>query len=152
MASRLRNKLNKARTLSHGEWWTLAQASTAVPAVWVALRVQPLPRLLEWLHPGAEAGSSGSARDVITEARRAAWLVDVAARPIPVASTCLTRSVTLWWLLRRRGVPAEIRLGVQHDTPEFAAHAWVEVDGKPVNDTAPEERYAAFAGGLSGGR
>ena len=35
-------------------------------------------------------------------------------------------------LLARRGVPAELRLGVQ--VYPFYAHAWVELHGEPVNE------------------
>lgn len=50
--------------------------------------------------------------------------------PAPVA--CLQRSVACVYLLRRRGVPAALVVGVR--TPPFEAHAWAEVDGEVVND------------------
>ncbi len=45
---------------------------------------------------------------------------------------CLQRSAATTCLLRRHGVPAELVIGAQH-TP-FRAHAWVEVDGRAIND------------------
>jgi Transglutaminase-like superfamily len=45
---------------------------------------------------------------------------------------CLQRSFVTTSLLRCRGVPARLVLGAQK-TP-FAAHAWVEVDGRAVNE------------------
>ena len=45
---------------------------------------------------------------------------------------CLERSAATACLLRSRGVAAELVIGAQH-TP-FKAHAWVEVDGRVVND------------------
>jgi hypothetical protein len=45
---------------------------------------------------------------------------------------CLQRSAATTCLLRRHGVPAELVIGAQH-TP-FRAHAWVEVDGRVIND------------------
>jgi prolyl oligopeptidase len=45
---------------------------------------------------------------------------------------CLHRSAAATCLLRRLGVPAQMVIGVQH--LPFRAHAWVEVDGRVVND------------------
>jgi hypothetical protein len=45
---------------------------------------------------------------------------------------CLQRSAAAACLLRDRGVPAELVIGAQH--MPFRAHAWVEVQGRVVND------------------
>jgi Transglutaminase-like superfamily len=50
---------------------------------------------------------------------------------LPTDSRCLMRSLVLTRVLARRGVYAEVVIGVRAD-PSFAAHAWVEVDGRPV--------------------
>lgn len=47
---------------------------------------------------------------------------------------CLQRSAAATCLLRRCGTPAQMVIGAQHRP--FKAHAWVEVDGKVVNDSA----------------
>jgi hypothetical protein len=45
---------------------------------------------------------------------------------------CLQRSAATACLLKRQGVPAQMVIGA-HQMP-FKAHAWVEVDGRVVND------------------
>jgi hypothetical protein len=50
----------------------------------------------------------------------------------PGRAECLEQSMVLLILLRRRGLPAQLRLGVQNFP--FAAHAWVELDGRPINE------------------
>jgi hypothetical protein len=81
--------------------------------------------------------SGASAEDL---AERTAHRVAVAGAFFPGRAVCLEQSLALYVLLRRRGVPAELRLGV---TPSpFHAHAWVEVDGAPVNEDA--ETVAKF--------
>lgn len=45
---------------------------------------------------------------------------------------CLQRSAATACLLKRHGVPAQMILGAQQ--MPFKAHAWVEVDGRVVND------------------
>lgn len=49
---------------------------------------------------------------------------------------CLHRSLLLWWVLRWRGVPAEIHSGVALD-PQGGVniHAWVEANGAPLGDS-----------------
>jgi hypothetical protein len=83
-------------------------------------------------------------------AHRIAWVVDVAARRGPWPANCLQRSVVLWWFLYRRGVPTDLRIGVRRrpGTPSGEAllfHAWVEHDGRVLND-APNvgRRFATF--------
>jgi transglutaminase-like putative cysteine protease len=63
---------------------------------------------------------------------RAAYHVAVAAAFFPGRAVCLEQSLALYLLLRGRGVPAELRLGVQ--VYPFYAHAWVELHGEPVNE------------------
>ena len=45
---------------------------------------------------------------------------------------CLQRSAATACLLRQHGIPAEMVIGAQQIP--FRAHAWVEVDGRVVND------------------
>jgi hypothetical protein len=45
---------------------------------------------------------------------------------------CLQRSAATACLLKKYGVPAQLVIGAQQ--MPFKAHAWVEVDGRVVND------------------
>jgi len=51
----------------------------------------------------------------------------------PKRVMCLQRSAVTTCLLRNQGVSARMILGAQKYP--FRAHAWVEVDGRPVNET-----------------
>jgi hypothetical protein len=147
MATRVSELLEAARGLSRSERRELVRAWAELPAVWVWLRFLPPRRLLRTSggSPGTTPGSCCDAAD----GRRAARLVNAAARYSPFPATCLTRSIVLARLLRRRGAAAEIRIGVLRDGSSLA-HAWVEVDGEPVNDTADvAERHAVFSGRLT---
>lgn len=62
-------------------------------------------------------------------------MVILASRHYPFYQpTCLRRSLVLWYLLRRRGVPASLKLGVRATGGELEGHAWVEQDGHVVGD------------------
>jgi len=76
---------------------------------------------------------------------RLGQLVSIASRHGPYAATCLRQSLALSWLLRRRGLPAEVRVGVGKNDGRVLAHAWVELEGKVINDhPAIAAEYAAY--------
>jgi len=50
----------------------------------------------------------------------------------PKEVLCLQRSAATAFLLKKRGVTASLVIGAQQIP--FKAHAWVEVDGRVVND------------------
>lgn len=57
----------------------------------------------------------------------------------PKQSLCLQRSVILTWLLRSYGIKSEMVIGV-HKMP-FYGHAWVELEGKVVNDDENAQNF-----------
>lgn len=59
---------------------------------------------------------------------RLVWLVQVAGRHVPGASTCLRRALVLALVLRRRGVAARLRVGVARSGHGLLAHAWLETE------------------------
>lgn len=58
--------------------------------------------------------------------------IALAAAMYPARARCLEQGLTLYRLLRRRGVDAQFRVGVQ--PYRFRAHAWVEYRGIPINE------------------
>jgi hypothetical protein len=61
-------------------------------------------------------------------------------RVLPTDSRCLMRSLVLTAVLVRRGIESQLVIGVRTAADEFAAHAWVEYDGKPL--LPPGEDFA----------
>ncbi len=59
--------------------------------------------------------------------------------PLPADTRCLVRSLVLASMLARRGTATRVVIGVRPGT-DFAAHAWVELDGRPL--LAPGDEYA----------
>lgn len=64
--------------------------------------------------------------------------VAMTAAFVPGRALCLEQSLALYFLLRRMGIQVTLRLGVQ--AYPFAAHAWVEHAGEPVNESAEKLR------------
>ena len=65
---------------------------------------------------------------------RCEYAIAMAAALYPGRAACLERSLMLYWWLRRAGVPVQFRMGAQ--LYPFLAHAWVERDGRVINDVA----------------
>jgi hypothetical protein len=85
---------------------------------------------------GKKLAAQNLLRDDIKMAEAAYKIVEMVARNIPgTLITCLPRSLTLWWLLRRYGVEAELRMGVRNDSERIAAHAWVVCHGTAIGET-----------------
>jgi hypothetical protein len=77
-------------------------------------------RMLGWAERPIDRGTltDGEIRDCIVAVQRA-------GRVVPGGS-CLPQSLALARMLRKKGVAANVRIGVKADGA-FAAHAWVEV-------------------------
>ena len=78
-------------------------------------------------------------------ALRIAHLVRMAVRNGFGSPNCLAESVVLWFMLRRRGMAGNLRIGVSKEEGRFEAHAWVELEGVALNeDGLAPAQFAAF--------
>ena len=55
---------------------------------------------------------------------------------------CLPRAMTVYLLLRRRGIQATLHIGVKRYP--FGAHAWVECEGRVLDDSASSWRHEPY--------
>ncbi|MFM8469511.1 MAG: lasso peptide biosynthesis B2 protein [Limisphaerales bacterium] len=134
-------KLRSFRSLPASERRCYFSALLLLPLVDIGLRLSAWQRCQQSAERWAKAGPVAGRH--YPPPRRIAWLVERAARHCPWPATCLRRSLLLWAFLLRSGVASELRLGFRNADGKFEAHAWVELDGVPLND-APDvrSRYA----------
>ena len=126
----------------------LAQAVVTLPLIASGLVWPGFRRLHTWLSrwprppvPPAAELSAGQ----WPKARATARMVQVAARYSPFRLLCLPMSLALWWLLRRQGIGADLRIGVTPKEGRLEAHAWVEYKGVALNDQDDvHERFTPF--------
>ena len=125
-----------------------------LPVVVIWLRVstfQSIQQASEKRYGDAALTNQRDSTKIFTESQSASRMLDVASRRGLVRGNCLSRSIALCWLLRRRGVPAQLRIGARKMGNQLEAHAWVEVAGRAVNDSDDvQTRYAPFAGPITG--
>lgn len=138
------HRLSTLRELSAAQWRLLLAALGLLPLIGLGLRVVGLRRVqvaLARTRPGSAVDRALDAPQVDAIAR----LVAAAARHGPYKARCLSRSLALQWLLRRRGMETDLRVGVRKVAGRLEAHAWLERDDVPLVDLADvRERYAAF--------
>jgi len=78
-------------------------------------------------------------------AARITRAVRSAERHGPGTPNCLERSLSLWWILRRAGVEGALNIGARKCESRFEAHAWVELRGQVLNDSADiHSHYTRF--------
>jgi len=137
----MRRRLNAWLACSPPERRLLAGAWLLLPGIAAALRVLPLPRAQALLGRVARPRPPRPA-GVPIAADRLAWLVGAAARHHLWSVTCLEKSLVLEALLRRCDFHPELRIGVRREGGDLVkAHAWVEVDGRPVGEAPDVEDH-----------
>ena len=129
--------------LSGFERQLFIQALLLLPLSALALRLISFKRLQSFLiHLSPVKQSS---KEMPPNARSTHVLVRAAARHGAYCATCLPQSLTLWWLLRRQGVESDLRFGARKEAGRMEAHAWVELQGIPLNETLDvDQRFKPF--------
>jgi hypothetical protein len=128
-----------------GNWQTLSrlagrerrialEAAITLVATRVGLRLFGFRRwkgVLQWTAPRKiEAATENNSHNTVAGVLR---MEEAAARNLFITTNCLEQSLVLWWLLRRRGLAADLRIGARKDEQRFEAHAWVEFCGMALN-------------------
>lgn len=130
-------RLEKLKGLAPEERSALMLLLLVLPTIGVLVHLLGFQRsrdLLERMTPLPADRKQTNAPVAVDAAHRVARLVSIAARHGPYRATCLRRTLALWWLLRRRGVSTDLRIGVKKDAGDLQAHAWVEHQGEILDD------------------
>ena len=114
-------------------------------AIRLGFRLWGVPQTQKALRQWAMRGTAQAihARRVIAAALQAQF---TAKRTAGVDGTCLVKTLSMWASLTRRGIATEPRWGSRKEPDgSIAMHAWLEFEGRPVNDDpAVVATYAAY--------
>ena len=141
----LRDGWRGFRRLSPEQRRTVVAALTFLPFIGAMLRLLGFSRC-HWLLSSLMAPPplSPDAPGVLPRAREVARLIQMAASRGPYRATCLPRSMLLWLMLRREGIDTAVRVGVRRKNDRLHAHAWIEYQGRSVNDDDAPDQFAVF--------
>lgn len=125
------------------------ESAGVLTLTWLGLRsfgFRRWQKLLTRMMPAAPAAGQISESE-LDRCRAIARIERSVARRLPFQSNCLDQSVALWWMLRRRGVAAQIQIGGRREAASFEAHAWVEAGGNALPDGGEvHPHFAPFDG------
>lgn len=142
------NRWRNYRRLPKPERTLFLQAAVVLPLVTSGLRLRGFGRVQQKLARIAGRSSrSDRPEPTAVDVATVAALVERAATKGLLRANCLERSLVLWFLLRRKGIETDLRVGVRKasETQPAMFHAWIEHEGRVIND-APDvsDRYQPF--------
>jgi len=129
--SKLLRKLNTASRLSFARLGLFFESWIALAIVKLRLMTAPIP-LVRRSMMGSDPPlppRPGASKDLLAG-------YELALRNHLWRFNCLPRSLALQLLLRRRGIDARLRIGARRVDSRLDGHAWIEVDGLPINENA----------------
>lgn len=133
-------KLRVLPDISELAWWRKLVLAGEILATYVRIRwlirdenaVRAVPQIRG--HFPARGQFDGTEPERLLAGLRLGHTVIRTLSPLPYDSRCLFRSLTLTALLQKRGIPSTVVIAVR--PAPFAAHAWVEHDGRPLLEPA----------------
>jgi hypothetical protein len=139
----MRTRRERIRALSGAQWRVVFASVVLLAPIQLMLKSRGLKWTAALLAARSDRPLGVSNR---AEAASIAEAVSLVAGRRVVGALCLGRSLLLWFLLRRRGMDAQLVVGTNAPVDDtWMAHAWVELDEQPINDAADvREHYASF--------
>ena len=141
-------RYEQLKELSLCDWWLLLTSMILLPMIAFSLKILGFKQTRNLMSHFIFINTIFDKPDntVMHKAHIIARVVSVAARHGPYHANCLKQSLLLWWELARRGIPSEIKFGVQKDPEEkFGAHAWLECRGVVLtNSLENQQRFSVF--------
>ncbi len=139
--------LRKFLSLSWGERFLLLEA-----CLWLGLaRAALLTLPFKWIAPhlGRQVNDSDAANNGDSPPARikqVGWAVETMSRRTPWESACLAQAIAAKFMLRRRGVPSRLYLGMRKNADgKLAAHAWLKVGDAALTGGAGHETFTILS-------
>ncbi len=128
----LNHKLRLASQLSPVDRLIFLESWGSVLGFWLALRWKSFDSLSEsqFLIPSKKVVKSASLDFGQHVYKLLGWAAQVHIFPM----TCLEKSLALNWMLKRRGIQTQVKIGAQKVSAGIAAHAWVEMNDQVVGE------------------
>lgn len=131
-------RTSRFRALSRTDRALVLEAAGLLTCAWLGvrcLRYSTLCAVLEGWAASTGTRHHGSEQHTPEAIARVVWATNAVSRRLPAFGTCLVEALAAHAMLRRRGLPSEMRFGVRTSGSQAAsivAHAWVECGGVVV--------------------
>jgi hypothetical protein len=115
----------------------LREATLMLALARLAVHFLPAPWIIAWARRPPRRINRFAAAD----ASAVSWAVDYIGEKRWMKAVCLPRALAAQAMLRRRGVPCRMCLGVAHADQRLAAHAWIELGQEIIVGGAEAPRF-----------
>lgn len=120
------------------DWALLGEALAHLTWARLLVSIVPFRRLAGQLGERGRETPAAVPEEARPALREVEWSVQGIARHVPLGFVCLPQAIAAKWMLRRRGWPSTLYLGVapNGDSAQLPAHAWLRVGSKIVTGEA----------------
>ena len=118
---------------------TASRLAILVAQAWIGLALFDVARSIGFGEIHKRVRACRVSRREAADPESVVWAVDEACVWYVKRAFCLQRSAVTVWLLRRSGFDARLVIGFR--AIPFESHAWVEIDGRVVNDRPQYRKY-----------
>ena len=121
--------------LSRDERWFAIKSLLLLQFVSIGVRLFGFSRVKHWFEQDAVRKSPAvqPLDQSLDTAVHLGALVRLANHRIEALNvTCVPESLSVWWLLQRRGIPAQLQFGLRKNAGQLDGHAWVTVGDRVV--------------------
>jgi hypothetical protein len=136
-------KLLRFAALPIGEKGRTVEAAFYLLIVRLVFGLLPLRLALQVL--GIVQSETGHGRTAAAAAELIGRAIARAARHVPFRAVCLQQAFAALLMLRRRGLPATVQLGLLREGSELKAHAWSHCGEVPVTGIAHAKGFTPIA-------
>jgi Transglutaminase-like superfamily len=145
-------RLRRFSALPRAAKLDFVRAALLLPLIRMSLRLRGFCATQRTLQLRIGRGVAALPKAAVADETKLVWrMVLAAGRYSLLKGTCLERSLALWWLLARKGIATQLRIGARKSGEKFEAHAWVERDGVAIGEPDGKHlHYAAFEKEFSG--
>ena len=135
MRFRVLRRVHALRSLGISGAGRVAETLFLSLCVAAGFKLLGVPRTQAWLRRWASLLKTRRLpEDPAIEIRLAKFAQRIVTRNAGVRGSCLSRSLTLWAVLLRRGVSTDLRVGFRRQAGVIEGHAWLEHLGVALNE------------------
>ena len=125
----MNKRISQLKALSAEQWQALLSSLVLLPLIALALKLKGFKWSRAFLGKRVPEVENVPEDTALQIAQSVASMVSAAANHGVYRANCLPRSLLTWWLLQRKGISAELNIGVNTQAGSMDAHAWVEYKG-----------------------
>lgn len=125
--------------------WLFVKIALLVPLVELGIKTVKFKRTVKVLNFFINKTPKTPENQLRTVRRHANYLY-LYQKQFPFLGKCLARSLSLWFLLSRKGIETNLRFGMKKEDEKLLAHSWLEYKGEAIiKESEIGENYIPFA-------